>query len=66
MTLADFLTIYGGNHCITIKPYCEECQLEEILAASWWDEIQGRTITGWQTIGGGMYKTEICITLGDA
>lgn len=73
MTLSNFLNTYGdidrannffgGNNCISIEGYCEECSQEEVMTSSWWKEIRNRTVKRWQTIGGGMYKVEICITL---
>lgn len=73
MTLSNFLNTYGdvdrandffgGNHCISIEDYCEECSQEEVMTAPWWKDIRNRTVKRWQTIGGGSYKVEICITL---
>ena len=63
MTLHDFLSSYGGNNCISIDGYCEEWSHESVMSAEWYEEIKDRTIGCWQTIGGGMYKVEICITL---
>lgn len=73
MTLSNFLNTYGEvnrtnnffgeNDCISIDGYCEECSQEEILTSAWWKEISNRIVKRWQTIGGGCYKVEICITL---
>lgn len=73
MKLHDFLItyggidkeegFYGGNDCISIDGYCEEWSQESVMTAEWYEEIKDRTIGRWQTIGGGMYKVEICITL---
>lgn len=73
MTLHNFLSIYGrvdkkdnyygGNHCISIEGYCEAASQEEVMTADWYRNIKNKTIKRWQTIGGGMYKVEICIKL---
>lgn len=75
MTLGNFLNtygetdkkdgFYGGNHCISIKGYCEELSQEEIMVSNWYREIRKKSIKQWQTIGGGIYKVEIYITLKD-
>lgn len=75
MTLDNFLNtygnvdrnenFYGGNDCISIDGYCEEESQEEIMTADWYKAIRNKTIKRWQTIGGGVYKVEICITLRD-
>lgn len=75
MTLHEFLSMYGdtyheekiydGNDCISIDGYCKEWSQEEVMTFGWYEEIKDKTIKRWQTIGGGMYKTEICIFLDD-
>lgn len=75
MTLHNFLStygdidaeesFYGGNNCISIDGYCEEVSQEEIMTSDWYAEIKNKKIKRWQTIGGGMYEVEICITLDD-
>lgn len=75
MTLHDFLNsygdvdenenFYGGNHCISIDGYCEECDQREVMMAKWYNAIKNKHIKRWQTIGGGAYKIEICIDLVD-
>ena len=63
MTLSNFVNTYGGNDLISIDKYCEECTKNEVLTSNWYKEIKGRTIESWQTIGGGIYPVEVCISL---
>ena len=63
MTLSNFVNTYGGNDLISIDEYCEEYTKDEVLSANWYKEIKGRTIEMWQTIGGGIYPVELCISL---
>lgn len=75
MTLHEFLSIYGdtchkdqiydGNDYISIDRYCEEWKQEEVMTSEWYGEIKDKPIRKWQTIGGGIYETEICIFLDD-
>lgn len=53
MTLSNFLNTYGdvdkanffgGNHCISMDGYCEECSQEEVMTASWYKAIRNYTI----------------------
>lgn len=73
MTLHEFLItcgdvdeeerFYGGNNCISIDGYCEELNQESVMTSKWYEKIKYKTIKKWQTIGGGIYKVEIYITL---
>lgn len=75
MTLHDFLIhygdvyeeecFYGGNDCISIHGYCEEWSQESVMTSEWYQNIKNKAIKKWQTIGGWMYRVEICITLID-
>ena len=75
--LKDFLKMYEcGTACISIhqapfdyekyryaKTYFEECTREEIEESEVFNEIKKMKVTGFSVIGGGSYKTELCIYL---
>lgn len=86
MTLKDFISVYGGGACITIKGYCNEkyydyyrmpdSDVEDFSGNNpnhyipsclekepWWSEVKGRRVEEWKVIGGGVYDTELSITL---
>lgn len=63
----DIKTILHFDEYISIRDNDEVCHRDtpkdEVLTADWYKEIKDRTIERWQTIGGGIYSVEVCISL---
>lgn len=79
MTLKNFLKMHKGgcvqncvsiqqepydneNNCYT-KTYFEEEEQDEILSSDTFKSIADKQVDHFNIIGGGMYKTELCIYL---
>lgn len=56
-----------GTACFSIKGLCEEYGegLEQLQQELWYMKNRERTVKRIAVIGGGMYKTELCIELED-
>lgn len=79
MTLQNFLKLHQGGcvlGCVSIhkepydydnhrytKTFFEEVDQEEIFSSERFKEIKNTQVDHFNIIGGGMYKTELCIYL---
>lgn len=66
MKLFELMNILDdGTAYFTILPYCEEYGrgISQLKEEPWYKEIESMEVLRVVTIGGGMYKVEICIEI---